>query len=65
MHSSNCFGFVPLILCLLFRNFISPSSLYELAVQYAVTLGNLSLSAFPSLAASLRAVGSFILVNCE
>ena len=65
MHSSNCLGFAPLVFALLFKNFMSPSIRYEFAVQYAVTLGNLSLSSIPSLAASLLAVGSFILVNCE
>jgi len=34
-------------------------------VQYAVTRGNRALSSLPSLAASLLAVGSLILVNCE
>ena len=34
-------------------------------MQYAVTLGNRALSSLPSLAASLLAVGSLILVNCE
>ncbi len=63
MHSSKCFGLVPRVLALPFRYLIKPSKRYELAVQYAVTLGNRSLSAFPNLAASLLAVGSLILVN--
>lgn len=65
MHSSNCFGLAPRLRVRLFRNFMTPSKRYALAVQYAVTRGNFSRSAFPNLAASRRAVGSFILVNCE
>ena len=65
MHSSNCLGLAPLVLALPLKNFMRLSNLYALAVQYAVTRGSRSLSALPSLAASRRAVGSLILVNCE
>src|SRR5436190_3364897 len=65
MHSSSCFGFAPLVRDLDFIHFMIPSRRYDCAVQYAVTLGNRSRSAFPSLAASLRAAGSLMRVNCE
>lgn len=65
MHSSNCFGLVPLVLLRLFRNRNSPSILYALAVAYAVTLGRCARSAFPNRSASRRAVVSLIRVTCE
>ena len=66
MHSSNCFGLAPFCLAFLpLRYFIRASNLYSFAVQYAVTRGRCSRSDLPNLAASLRAVGSFIRVNCE
>lgn len=65
MHSSNCFGLVPLVLLRLFKNRNSPSILYALAVAYAVTLGRCARSAFPNRSASRRAVVSLIRVTCE
>jgi len=65
MHSSNNFGLAPLVFPLPFKNRIKLSIWYLFAVQYAVTLGNRSRSAFPNLAASRRAVGSLIRVYCE
>ena len=65
MHSSKSFGLAPLVLPLPFRNRINPSIWYLFEVQYAVTRGSRSRSAFPNLAASRRAVGSLIRVYCE
>lgn len=62
IHSSMSFGFAPLAFPRPFRNRIRLSIWYLLAVQYAVTRGSFSRSAFPSLAASRLAVGSLIRV---
>ena len=63
MHSSKILGAVLLVFVRPFKKRIKSSTRYELAVQYAVTLGNFALSSLPSRAASLRAVGSLMRVN--